>query len=97
VTATDFVNDLAKRVRGRVQITTDALKTYVNVIEDAFGSDVDFAQLRKVYSAPQENETRYSPAKCIGCTTKDLSGNPDPKHTAAITAVSHSPSFMIPC
>jgi hypothetical protein len=51
-TATDFVNDLAKRVRGRVQITTDALKTYVNVIEDAFGSEVDFAQLHKVYRAP---------------------------------------------
>ncbi len=46
-TATDFVNDLAKRVRGRVQITTDALKTYVNVIEDACGSECDFAQLRE--------------------------------------------------
>jgi IS1 family transposase len=50
-TATDFVNDLAKRVKGRVQITTDALKTYVNVIEDAFGSEADFAQLHKVYRA----------------------------------------------
>src|ERR1700687_3964201 len=78
-TATDFVNDLAKRVKGRVQITTDALRTYVNVIEDAFGSEVDFAQLHKVYRSPMENETRYSPAKCIGCSTKDVSGNPDPK------------------
>ncbi len=43
--------------------------TYVNVIEDAFGAEVDFAQLRKVYRAPMENETRYSPAKCIGCST----------------------------
>ena len=75
-TATDFVNDLAKRVKGRVQITTDALKTYVNVIEDAFGAEVDFAQLHKVYRAPMENETRYSPAKCIGCSTKEVSGSP---------------------
>ncbi len=62
-TAADFVNDLAKRVRGRVQITTDALKTYVNVIEDAFGSEVDYAQLHKIYSTAFENETRYSPAR----------------------------------
>ena len=62
-----------------MQITTDALRTYVNVIEDAFGSEVDFAQLHKVYRSPMENETRYSPAKCIGCSTKDVSGNPDPK------------------
>jgi IS1 family transposase len=79
-TAEDFVNDLAQRVRGRVQITTDALRTYVNVIEDAFGADVDFAQLHKVYRAPQENETRYSPACCIGCVTKDVIGRPDPKY-----------------
>lgn len=55
-TAVDFVNDLARRVKGRVQITTDALKTYVNVIEDAFGTDADYAQLHKVYRAPMENE-----------------------------------------
>jgi hypothetical protein len=57
-----------------------ASRTYVNVIEDAFGAEVDFAQLHKVYRAPRETETRYSPAKCIGCSTKDVSGNPDPKH-----------------
>ena len=81
-TATDFVNDLAKRVKGRVQVTTDALKTYVNVIEDAFGSEVDYAQLHKVYRAPLENETRYSPAKCIGCDMKAVSGNPDFRHVS---------------
>jgi hypothetical protein len=46
------------------------------------GFQVDFAQLHKVYRALMENETRYSPAKCIGCTTKDVSGNPDPKHVS---------------
>jgi hypothetical protein len=74
------VNDLARRVKGRVQVTTDALRIYLNVIEDAFGSEIDFAQLHKVYRATMENETRYSPARCIGCTTKDVTGNPDPKH-----------------
>jgi IS1 family transposase len=81
-TATDFVNDLAQRVKGRVQVTTDALRTYVNVIENAFGSECDYAQLHKVYRAPLENETRYSPAKCIGCDMKAVSGNPDPKHVS---------------
>jgi len=70
--------------KGRVQVTTDALRTYVNVIEDAFGSEGDYAQLHKVYRAPLENDTRYSPAKCIGCSTKDVSGNPDPKHISTL-------------
>jgi IS1 family transposase len=81
-TAKDFVNDLARRVKGRVQVTTDALRTYVNVIEDAFGTEVDYAQLHKVYRAPMENETRYSPAKCIGCDMKAVSGKPDFKHVS---------------
>ena len=81
-TAKDFVEDIAKRVKGRVQITTDALKTYLNVIEDAFGGDCDYAVLHKIYGAPTENETRYSPAKCIGCEMKEMNGRPDPKHVS---------------
>jgi hypothetical protein len=54
----------------------------VNVIEDAFGAEVDYAQLHKVYRAPLENETRYSPAKCIGCDLKAVSGNPDYKYVS---------------
>jgi hypothetical protein len=49
-TAKDFVEDIAKRVSGRVQITTDALRTYLNVIEDAFGSEIDYAQLHIDYA-----------------------------------------------
>ncbi len=82
VTAKDFVEDIAKRVKGRVQITTDALRTYLNVIEDAFGGECDYAQLHKIYGAPHENETRYSPAKCIGCEMKEVNGRPDPKHVS---------------
>jgi len=81
-TARDFVDDIAQRVRGRIQITTDALRTYLTVIEDAFGSEIDYAQLHKVYRAPMENETRYSPAKVISSTMKAVSGNPDPKHVS---------------
>jgi IS1 family transposase len=82
VTAKDFVQDIAKRVKGRVQITTDALRTYLNVIEDAFGSECDYSQLHKIYRLPGENEARYSPGKCIGCEMKAVSGDPDPKHVS---------------
>jgi IS1 family transposase len=81
-TATDFVNDVAARVKGRVQITTDALKTYLNVIEDAFGGTADYAMLHKIYGAVNETEARYSPAVCIGCDMKTVSGVPDPKHVS---------------
>lgn len=56
------------------------MKAYPNAIEAAFGADVDYAQLHKVYGASAEPETRYSPATCIGADTKVISGNPDPKH-----------------
>jgi len=81
-TARDFVDDIAKRVKGRVQITTDQLRTYLNVIEDAFGGQADFAQLHKIFRASGDPDTRYSPAKCIGCEMKEVSGRPDPKHVS---------------
>ena len=65
-----------------VQITTDGHRVYLDAIEDAFGADVDYAQLQKIYGAAEENETRYSPAECIGCDMKVVSGNPDPKHVS---------------
>jgi IS1 family transposase len=79
-TATAFVDDLASRLRNRVQITTDGHRPYVEAIENAFGPDVDYSILQKIYGAPQENETRYSPARCIGIEVREVSGNPDPKH-----------------
>lgn len=64
-TARGFIEDIAKRVRGRIQITTDAFKVYLNVIEDVFGYSVDYATLQKIYGASDEPEKRYSPAKCM--------------------------------
>jgi IS1 family transposase len=80
--AREFMDDCASRIRGRVQITTDGHKAYLNAVEDAFGADADFATLQKIYGASVENETRYSPATCIGCDMKVVSGNPDPKHVS---------------
>ena len=80
VWAKDFMDDCASRIQGRVQVTTDGHKAYLEAVEGAFGMDVDFATLQKIYGTSEETEKRYSPAKCIGCESKVVMGNPDPKH-----------------
>lgn len=81
--AKDFMEDCAGRIRNRVQITTDGHKAYLDAVENAFGADIDYAMLQKIYGAPSDEETRrYSPAKCIGCDMKVVSGDPDPKHVS---------------
>jgi IS1 family transposase len=79
--ATAFARDLASRLASKqVQITTDGLRAYIEAVEDAFGGDVDYAVLHKVYGPAPEAEKRYSPPECIGCETRVVEGNPDPKH-----------------
>ena len=74
--ACQFMEDLASRVTTRIQITTDGHRAYAEAVEGAFGMDVDYAMLIKLYGAPSDNpETRYSPATCIGIRTGILSGN----------------------
>src|SRR5579862_89541 len=80
-TAKIFIDDLASRLASRVQLTTDGLKAYLEAVEGAFGADVDYAQLVKIYGASQE-ETRYSPAECLGCERKAVTGKPDPAHVS---------------
>ena len=80
--AMDFMQDCASRIKGRVQITTDGHKAYLEAVEGAFGMDCDYAQLHKIFGASLETETRYSPGVCIGCDMKTVSGNPDPKHVS---------------
>jgi IS1 family transposase len=80
--AKEFMQDCASRIRNRVQITTDGHKAYLEAVENAFGADIDYAQLQKIYGAPAEDHKRYSPATCIGCDMKVVSGNPDPKHVS---------------
>jgi hypothetical protein len=76
------MQDCASRITNRVQITTDGHRAYLEAVENAFGADIDYAQLQKIYGASMENEARYSPARCIGCDMKVVSGNPDPKHVS---------------
>jgi hypothetical protein len=75
--AFDFLNDLKGRLAHRVQLTTDGHRMYLETIEQAFGSEIDFAQLVKLYGQELETEKRYSPAKCIGAEKHVVQGNPD--------------------
>jgi IS1 family transposase len=81
-TAQTFMNDLAPRLANRVQLTTDGLKAYVNAVDGAFGSNIDFAQLVKIYGNPGGDtpEKRYSPGECCGTIKNRIMGNPDQKH-----------------
>jgi IS1 family transposase len=80
-TAQVFMRDVAARISNRIQLTTDGHRVYAEAVEDAFGADIDYAMLVKIYGASNDSpESRYSPATCIGCRTGVLAGNPDPKH-----------------
>lgn len=80
--AMEFMHDCARRIISRPQITTDAHRPYLDAVEDAFGADADYAMMHKIYGAPTPDESRYSPATCIGCDVKVVSGDPDPKHVS---------------
>jgi hypothetical protein len=77
-----FMDDLKSRLANRVQLTSDGHKAYLEAIEGAFGSDIDYAMLVKIYGQSSESEKRYSPAECIGAVKHRVEGNPDPKHVS---------------
>ena len=74
------MDDLASRLANRVQLTSDGHKAYLEAVEGAFGADIDYAQLVKLYGATSEGASRYSPAECIGARKMPIEGKPDPKH-----------------
>jgi IS1 family transposase len=80
-TANAFMQDVASRLSTRIQLTTDGHRVYADAVEGAFGADIDYAMLVKIYGASNDNpESRYSPATCIGCRTGVLNGDPDPDY-----------------
>jgi IS1 family transposase len=74
--AVDFVQDVASRMRNRVQISTDGLRAYVDAIEQTFGADVDYGQIIKVYGHEETDQRRYSPPEVISSEKKIVTGNP---------------------
>jgi hypothetical protein len=83
VDASDFIKDLSDRLAHRVQLTTDGHKPYLEAVESAFGSEIDYAQLIKLYGQTDpEAQRRYSPAQCIGIEKRRIEGRPDEGHVS---------------
>ena len=75
-----FIGDLASRLASRVQITTDGLRVYAEAIEGAFGCEVDYAMLVKIYGNDSAPDSRYSPPECIACQQAVVNGWPEKRH-----------------
>jgi len=71
------MKDLAGRLKNKVQLTTDGHKMHLEAVEEAFGCEIDFSQLIKIYGTSPEAEKRYSPAQCIGTEKIKINGNPE--------------------
>jgi IS1 family transposase len=86
-----FIEDLATRLANRVQLTSDGHKAYLEAVEGAFGADVDYAQLIKMYgNSPESAKGRYSPAECTGIKKVPVEGNPDPAHISTSYVERHN-------
>jgi hypothetical protein len=82
-----LMDDLRGRLATRVQLTTDGHKAYLQAVEEAFGANIDYAMLVKLYGAgPATTDDaagrRYSPAECVGARKDTITGKPDPKHVS---------------
>lgn len=79
-----FIDDLASRMANRIQLSSDGHKAYLQAVEDAFGGEIDYAMIHKLYGSPQGegNERRYSPTECVGTIRGTVSGDPDEKHVS---------------
>jgi IS1 family transposase len=75
-----FMQDLTSRMRGRIQLTSDGQRLYLEAVEGAFGADIDFGMLIKVYGHALDDAARYSPPECIGTQTRTIQGTPDPAY-----------------
>lgn len=80
--AAALMDDLRSRLANRVQLTTDGHRAYLEAVEGAFGGDIDYAMLVKLYGESPEGQKRYSPADCIGCRKTPVEGRPDKAHVS---------------
>ena len=78
--AVAFMDDLSGRLANRVQISSDALTSYVDAVEQAFGADVDYGQVVKFYDAEPIGPGRYAPPRVVSQKKVVVAGSPDRRH-----------------
>jgi IS1 family transposase len=91
--ALGLMDDLRSRLANRVQLTTDGHRAYLEAVEEAFGADIDYGMLVKLYGAEssgQGHERKYSPSECLGARKDRITGNPDPKHISTSHTERHN-------
>jgi IS1 family transposase len=88
-----LMDDLRGRLANRVQLTTDGHRAYLDAVEEAFGADIDYGMLVKLYGEPPhspEAARRYSPSDCVGARKDTITGSPDPKHISTSYTERHN-------
>jgi IS1 family transposase len=82
--AYNFMRDLRERVHGRIQLTTDGFKPYINAVDDTFGTEVDYAQLIKIYGQPTgmsaQSRNWYEPVRVTGAIPMSVMGRPQARN-----------------
>jgi IS1 family transposase len=93
--AIELMDDLRERLANRVQISTDGHRAYLEAVEGAFGGDVDYAQIIKMYGPTPSPAGRYSPAECTGIKKVRIEGNPDEKHVSTSFVEVHNETMRM--
>ena len=88
--ANAFIQDLSERLANRVQLTSDGHYAYLDAVERAFGADVDYAVLVKLYGTPSDAEKRYSPVECVGARRQTVTGKPSKRHISTSYVERHN-------
>ena len=94
-TAIELMDDLRARLANRVQISTDGHRAYLEAVEGAFGADVDYAQIIKMYGPTIDKGGRYSPAECTGIKKVRVEGNPDIAHVSTSYVEAHNKTMRM--
>jgi IS1 family transposase len=88
-----LMDDVRDRLANRGQLTTDGHSAYLGAVEEAFGADIDYSMLIKLYGEPPaspEAARRYSPTECVGTRKNVITGNPDPRHVSTSYVERHN-------
>ena len=94
-TAIELMDDLRSRLANRVQLSTDGHRAYLEAVEGAFGCDVDYAQIIKMYGPTIDKGGRYSPAECTGIKKVRVEGNPDIAHVSTSYVEAHNKTMRM--